>query len=393
MLSSSSSRVLSTGLAMFSMFFGAGNVVFPLVVGQTAGDQTAYAILGLLLTAVGVPFLGLFAIILFQGNYQQFFSRSGKIPGFVLAAIIMLLIGPFGGLPRCIALSYSTLKLSCPFLSFAFFSLASCIVIFLFTFKKNHMLSLLGYWLTPLLLLSLALIVFMGLWNGDSSTTSLLTPSQSFLHGFMEGYNTMDLLASFFFSAMIYNTLKQEKTSHQEDERALFVITLKASCVGGGLLSLIYVGFSLVSAWNSASLTQVNQGELLGALTLKILGPYAGLVASATIALACLTTAIALAAVFAEFLQKVLFRNYLSYSQSLIITLVIGYAVSLLEFTGIVTLLAPFLQFAYPALIVLTLFNIVSRLKQLKNKRDNFEKSSTLQEVETEFLTEPMNAN
>lgn len=370
--STSFSRVLSTGLAMFSMFFGAGNVVFPLVIGQTAGDQTPYAIMGLLLTAVGVPFLGLIAILLFQGNYQQFFARSGKVPGFLLAAIIMLLIGPFGGLPRCIALSYSTIKLSWPLLSFGLFSFLSCVLIFFCTYQKSRMLSLLGYGLTPLLLVSLAVIVIVGLLTGDSSAPSSLTSTQSFWHGFMEGYNTMDLLASFFFSAIIYSTLKQEsKTSSPQEERKLFILSLKASCVGGALLALVYVGFSLVAAWHAESISMINQGELLGALTLKILGPYAGLVASATIALACFTTAIALAAVFAEFLQKMLFNNKITYLQSLLMTLIAGFAVSLLEFNGIVTLLAPLLQVAYPALIILTIFNIVSRLRALKAARED----------------------
>lgn len=364
---SSFSRIFSTGLAMFSMFFGAGNVVFPLVVGQTTGDQTLFALLGLLLTAVGVPFLGMIAILLFKGDYQQFFARSGKIPGFILAAAIMLLIGPFGGLPRCIALSYSTLKLSWPFLSFGLFSFCSCLIIFFFALKKSRMLTLLGYVLTPLLLLSLTVIVIVGLWTGESSTPSSFSAMQSFRHGFMEGYNTMDLLASFFFSAIIYNTLKQESTeSGHKGDRLLFQLSLKASCIGGFLLALVYAGFSFVAAWHASSLSATNQGELLGALTLKILGPYAGLIASATIALACLTTAIALAAVFAEFLQKVLFRNKLSYLQALTLTLIASFAVSLLEFTGIISLLAPLLQIIYPALILFTIFNIIVRLRGLK---------------------------
>lgn len=367
MLSTSSSKVLSTGLAMFSMFFGAGNVVFPLVVGQAAGDQTVFAMLGLLITAVGVPFLGLLAILLFQGNYQKFFARAGKVPGFVLAAAIMLLIGPFGGLPRCIALSYSTINVSWPVISFGAFSFLSCAVIFLCTCRKNRMLGLLGYFLTPLLLLSLAVVVIMGIWTGDASPASTMSASQSFWHGFMEGYNTMDLLASFFFSAIIYNTLKQDTTgASPEEERQLFKISLKASVIGGGLLSLIYVGFCLVASYHASALQITDQGELLGALTLKILGPYAGVVASATIALACLTTAIALAAVFAEFLQQSIFRNKISYIQALLMTLGVGFAVSLLEFTGIVSLLAPFLQIAYPALIVFTIYNIYSCLRTLK---------------------------
>ncbi|CUI16968.1 putative branched-chain amino acid transport system II carrier protein [Candidatus Protochlamydia naegleriophila] len=358
MFSVSHSRVLSTGLAMFSMFFGAGNVVFPLVIGQVARQETPYAIAGLLLTAVGVPFLGLLAIFLFQGSYQRFFARLGRIPGFLLSAAIMLLIGPFGGLPRCIALSHATLKLSIPSLSFGAFSVAACLLIFACTVKKNRILGLLGYFLTPLLLLSLFTIVVMGLSSTSTLEASTFSKSDAFVHGLIEGYNTMDLLASFFFSSIIFSGLKQDlATNDPKQEPYLFQIALKASCIGGLLLSLVYIGFSYVAAYHSASLSQHNQGELLGALTLNILGPYAGIVASMTIALACLTTAIALATVFAEFLQKTL-NNRISYVQALLLTLLTGYTVSTLEFTGIVSLLAPLLQVAYPALIAFTIANI-----------------------------------
>ncbi len=360
-------RIFSTGLAMFSMFFGAGNVVFPLVIGQMAGDQTPFAILGLLITAVGVPFLGLIAILLFQGNDQDFFAQLGKFPGFLVTAIIMLLIGPFGGLPRCVALSYSTLQLSWPLLSFGMFSFLSCFLIFFCSYRKHYMLNLLGYILTPFLLFTLGLTIIMGLWTAEHSAPSSLSSMQSFVYGFMEGYNTMDLLASFFFSAIIYNTLKQDTNiSNVQEERALFTLSLKASCVGGGLLALIYIGFGTVAAWHSASLAVNNQGEILGALTLKILGPYAGIVASATIALACLTTAIALAAVFAEFLQKILCCNKISYIQALTLTMIASFLISLLEFTGIVSLLAPLLQIVYPFLVMFTIFSIISRLKIMK---------------------------
>ncbi len=352
---------------MFSMFFGAGNVVFPLIVGQTAGDQTFFALLGLILTAVGVPFLGLIAILLFQGNYQSFFGKLGKWPGFLTTTFIMLLIGPFGGLPRCIALSFSTLKQSWSSIEFSLFSFISCLLIFFFAYKKTRMLHLLGVFLTPFLLFNLGLIVAIGLSTADySANPTSLSASESFWHGFMEGYNTMDLLASFFFSAMIYNTLKLEIQDPTEKEhKQVLSISLKASCVGGALLACVYLGFCLVAAGHTQTLSTIDSGELLGVLTMKILGPYAGIIAAATISLACLTTAIALAAVFAEFLRKEVFRGKITYLQSLIATLCMGFAVSLLEFTAIVALLFPLLEILYPALIVFTLYNIVMRAKAL----------------------------
>src|SRR5688572_6620310 len=122
MQNSARSNTIATGLAMFSMFFGAGNVVFPLAIGQYAQDKNIFAIIGLLITAVGVPFLGLISMTLFDGDYRRFFARMGKIPGFLSALVIMGLIGPFGALPRCIALSYSTVSTYIPGVSLSLFS-------------------------------------------------------------------------------------------------------------------------------------------------------------------------------------------------------------------------------------------------------------------------------
>src|SRR5208337_1929588 len=106
-----SSNTLKTGLAMFAMFFGAGNVVYPLAVGHLAQDAHFFGILGLLITAVGVPFLWFIFLTLYGGDYDAFFCRFGKWPGFILALLILALIGPFGALPRTITLSFATTKM------------------------------------------------------------------------------------------------------------------------------------------------------------------------------------------------------------------------------------------------------------------------------------------
>ena len=117
---------LAIGLAMFSMFFGAGNIVFPLALGQYAGDQNFYGMLGLLLTAAFMPIAGVIAMILFDGNYRAFFGRLGRIPGFILALITISLLGPLGSTPRCIALSYTTLHNAFLDMSPSLFSGLSC---------------------------------------------------------------------------------------------------------------------------------------------------------------------------------------------------------------------------------------------------------------------------
>lgn len=139
----------ATGMAIFAMFFGAGNIIFPLALGQQTLEQTPFAILGLLLTAVLVPFSGLLAMFLYQGKIQPFFGRLGPKAGLALAFFIIALLGPLGSTPRCIALSFSTLNLAYPGIQSLLFNAVACICLFLMAYKKQHLLSILGYILTP----------------------------------------------------------------------------------------------------------------------------------------------------------------------------------------------------------------------------------------------------
>lgn len=136
----------------------------------------------------------------------------------------------------------------------------------------------------------------------------------------------------------------------------------QASIIGAALLSLIYVGFSFVSAFNSEQLAAISKDQVLGQIALVVLGPYAGIVACVAVALACLTTAIALACVFAEFLHYDVTFGKIGYIPSLLITLIISFFVSTLNFNQIIALLAPVLEILYPALIVLCIMNILHKL-------------------------------
>jgi LIVCS family branched-chain amino acid:cation transporter len=356
---------LAIGLAMFSMFFGAGNVIFPLAVGQYAGDKNFFAMSGLIITAAIMPIAGVIAMILFDGNYRQFFGRLGKTPGFILALITISLLGPLGSTPRCIALSYTTLKTSFPGLSSVLFSAISCGIIFLFTVRKNQILNLLGWVLTPLLLTSLITIIVIGLTSTHEMQISDQSNANMFMHGLKEGYNTMDLLAAFFFSSTILNILRMPKRE-ESTSRNYINIALQASVVGAFLLTAIYVGFSYLAAFHGNELLINGKDELLGAIAMKIAGANAGILVCITIALACLTTAIALISAFTDFIQKEVFKDKVSYEMTLVGSLLLTFFVSTFEFTGISAFLGPILQITYPGLIVLTFLNIAYRLKDFK---------------------------
>jgi len=348
---------------MFSMFFGAGNVVFPMLLGQYAKDKNIYAVMGLLITAIAVPFMGLIAIILYEGDYRKFFGRIGRVPGFVVEAAIIGLIGPFGALPRCIALSYSTLSLYFPALSLPLFSFLSCCLIFLLTVRQNRIVEILGYVLTPLLIGSLAIIIIMGLFLSPSAPHNSDSGLVVFLEGLRQGYQTMDLLGAFFFSSVILGYLRQDsRIKRESDYRKLTWRAFKATMIGASLLASTYIGFSYVTAFNSDALALVAKDEIPGKLAQLILGPYAGLVVCMAVSLACLTTAMALAAVSGEFLHKDIAQNKISYSASLLVTLGISFFVSTLHFTGIIKILGPILEVCYPALILLSFLNILYKL-------------------------------
>jgi len=355
-------HIFTTGLAMFSMFFGAGNVVFPLIVGQMAGDMAWAAIMGLLITAVGVPFIGLLAMVLYEGDYRAFFSRIGRVPGFLITLFIMILIGPFGAIPRCIALSFSTLKMYDPSLSSVFFSLLSCVVIFLATYRKNRMVDVLGAVLSPVLVISLAVIIIKGLLTHPAAAPSAEGALSMFRFGVIEGYNTMDLLGTFFFSGMIITSLRAVGGVQSASSFLLARYALQAAVIGVTLLGLVYAGFALVASYYSSTLEAVAPEVLLGTIAHTVLGRAGGIFVSLAVVLACLTTALALVAVFADFLRTQVCANYINYKACLAITLAITFVFANLKFSEIVAMLIPVLMVMYPALLMLTIVNILHKI-------------------------------
>ncbi|MBD3273503.1 branched-chain amino acid transporter [Candidatus Dependentiae bacterium] len=359
--------ILSTGLAMFSMFFGAGNVVFPLDLGRVAGSLNLYAILGLLLTAVLVPFTGLLTMFLFAGDYEKFFQRIGKIPGFFIIAFLMALIGPFMAMPRCITLSFSTMQMYFPGMSLFYFSLGAVAFIYFLTVNRKRILDLLGYILSPLLLTSLTFLIIKGLLFHPKPKVTDFSRIDIFLHGLREGYYTMDLLGAFFFSVVILLGLqralgKDFKKEDVKSRKSFFKITLISSGIGAFLLGIVYTGFSYVSSFYSSSLNIAQKDTVLSVLASTILGPIGGVIANLAVTLACLTTAMTLAAVFSEFIQNELFKNKLNYRSCLLVTLILTFAMSNLGFMGIIKMSEPILLIGYPVLIVLTFLNLAKKL-------------------------------
>ncbi len=192
------------------MFFGAGNVLFPFMLGEFAGASVTSAILGFLFAGVAVPFLGLFAIAIYGGDWRTFFGRIGDKPGLWLFTFLILILGPLGSIPRLITVSYGTMEPYLMGMSLPLFSLLACVASFLFAIRKSQVIKILGAILTPILLISLGIIVIGGLWSPPPLPADGPSALRSFGEGMHWGYSLMDMLAAFLFGALVLNDFKSD---------------------------------------------------------------------------------------------------------------------------------------------------------------------------------------
>jgi branched-chain amino acid:cation transporter, LIVCS family len=352
---------LIAGFAMFSMFFGSGNLVFPLLVGKESLDQYPMAILGFAITAVLVPFLGLLGMILFDGNYRAYFDKMGRIPALLLIAVILMLIGPFGVVPRCITVAYGGINLLIPSLSFALFSFVFCAIIVACIWTKSRIVDIIGLFLTPFKLGGIVILILFGLWFGDSTLPSTLPASHAFSNALFKGYQTMDLMAAFFFSSTIVYYLRNH-LAPGESTNTLIKMSIGASGIGALLLTLVYIGFIGLGAEYAPYLQDSQPEHLLVAIGGHALGYFAKPIIAIILAVGCLATAVILSTLFVEFLETDIARERLQRSHSIFITMAITFVISLLGFSNLMVILGGILDVAYPALIALAIMNIVSRL-------------------------------
>lgn len=359
------SGTVVAGMALFSMFFGAGDLIWPLILGGESGDQNFFSMLGLLVTGVSLPLLGVIAMMLFEGNHREFFGRLGVKTSFVVILVLQLILGPLGSIPRLMTLSFATLK---PYLfegvDLAIFSVAASLLVLVFTLKPQRLVGLLGSVLTPLLLLTLCAIVGIGLFNAPDAKKSLLTSSEAFSQGLNVGYNTLDLIASFMFAPLVLSHFTGGSAIRSPGERgAIFIKMVKASFVAAGLLCAMYVGLTYVSSFYTPHLDpSIRPEEKLSAIARLLLGPSGAVVACIAVALVCLTTAIPLVAIFADYLKTEIFNDKVQRVPMLLVTLMLSVGISNLGFMGIATMLSPVLQILCPGLIVLSIFNTLHKL-------------------------------
>ncbi|NGX62638.1 MAG: Branched-chain amino acid transport system 2 carrier protein [Candidatus Anoxychlamydiales bacterium] len=349
------------GLALFAMFFGSGNLIYPLFVGANSTNTWVGSALGFLTAAVLLPFLGVIAMVLFKGDYQSFFKILGKKLGFLFSMLLLTIWIPLGSAPRCIALAYSSISTYVNIGPIWVFALIYSLVVFFVIKRKMGFLDILGKIITPLLIGSILIIFFVGI-KTDMNLVSTKSDF-SFFKSLKEGYNTMDLIASFFFSASVIHILYKKTKSMPSSIKMI----IKSSVLGISLLAFTYVILIFISAKFAPYLLEVKKEQLLAFLARIILGSKYSIISLIAIVLACFSTSVALVVAYSDFLQNQVFKNNKDINVSILFSIFISYVMSLFGLSGITFITAPVLKICYPILLGLIFVNIIKIIVQEKS--------------------------
>lgn len=364
---------LSVASLLFGLFFGAGNLIFPIHLGQQAGNQVYPAILGFILTGVGLPLLGVIAIgISKQKGILEVARRIHPIYGTFFTVLLYLVIGPFFALPRLASTSFEIAFV--PFLhgkNETLFLLIFSTLFFLFAYlgAKNpaKLLEYVGKVLNPIFLGLLFVIIALALTRPlgaiDASTATGLYEKQAFVTGLKEGYNTLDALASLAFGIIVVSTLKGLGVTKPKE---IATGTIKSGLLSVLIMAVIYLSLGVMGAMSLGKFPlSENGGIALAQIAHHYLGNFGSVLLAFIVIIACFKTAIGLITAFSETLAEI--YPAISYEKWIIISALLPAIFANIGLTNIIKGSTPVLMFVYP--LAVTLIFLVFSGPLFKEKR------------------------
>lgn len=352
--------VLTAGFAMFSMFFGSGNLVFPLTAGVKTQNVFLYTLIGWILTAVIVPFIGVMGFFRSEGNREKYYSNLGKSGAFAINFLIFMLVGPFGVVPRCILVSFGGFNLMNPTLPLWIFSGIFSVVLLALCWERNRLVEIIGVFLTPFKLGGIAFLIVVGLWVAPPMQLISMTTKECIGYGLEIGYQTMDLMGAPLIAISVYEFLKK-KSKVGSSRKELFKMGALSSILGGGILCAVYYGFMALGAHYASDLVGLGQEQYLAAIAQKTLGSYSLPIVSVTLAVSCMATATLLTTMWTDFLYNDILKKQISRHTCLTASICMAFSMSLLGFSKIMNFLASILEWLYPLMIIYALYKLVDK--------------------------------
>ncbi len=351
------------GFALFSMFFGAGNLIFPGFLGNSLGSDFLLGTVGFVVTGVGLPLLAIVACSKGDGTFESIGNRIDRKFILIFTTVLFLAIGPLMAVPRTAA---TTFELSVnPFLpnvpAIVAITVYFAINLF-FVLKKSAIVDTIGKFLTPALLILLVVLIVKGIVSpiGEIVNTNASAVLSTSL---IEGYQTMDALGALLFASIVTTSLKDKGYKGKEMPNMIF----KSSLVAAIGLAFVYGGLMYIGAQTSGLVSQeIGKTGLLLLISESVLGKVGPAIIGLAMGLACLSTSIGLVSVGASFFEKIS-KGKLSYNLNAIVITIISLAVATLGVDKIVALSGPVLNLLYPVSITIIVTTLMS--KYLKNMK------------------------
>ena len=363
-------KILVAG-TLFGMFFGAGNLIFPVHLGQLAGRNVIPAIIGFIVTAVGIPIFGVAAIgITHSDGLQTLSSKVGKGYGIFFTCLLYLTIGPLFAIPRCATVSFTTgvapmlLDPSKEWLALLIFSAIFFAFVLFFSLRPGKITVWIGKIINPIFLIFLAILVIAALIHPGASISSVapteayVTKTSAFFASFIEGYGTMDAIAGLAFGSVVIDVIRRMGV---EQDDAVAADVLGSGALTGLLMALIYV-LTILMGTQSRGLFEISENG--GIALTQIAGHYFGsvgqIILAITITFACLKTSIGLVTSCSETFVKMT-HGKISYKAWAILFTFFSFAVSNVGLSAIIEYSIPVLMLIYPPAIALIVLAFIGK--------------------------------
>lgn len=347
--------ILVTGFALFSMFFGAGNLILPPFLGFNAGSDWFWVTIGFAITAVVIPIFGIVAHAKLQGTMYDFAKKVS--PSFsIIYCILVYAICVILPSPRTASVTHE--MAIAPFFESSSLITSSIyfILVFIFVMNRSKVLDLLGKYLTPVIIVILLAIIGIAVFLPASpmQSSQFKTP---LIDGLIEGYQTFDALAAMVVGAVLIISINLNSSRSISEKRQLI---FKSGLVAGAGLFIIYTGLILIGSLHNFEFpSTVTRPELLLGLGNKTLGSAGAGLLSILIALACFTTAVGIITGTADYFKGLFNNSKIAYTLTAIIGSILGIVMGQFDVGFIIDIAIPALMFIYPITIILILLNVI----------------------------------
>lgn len=360
------SQTLLIGSLLFGLYFGAGNLIFPIELGQNSGYNLYKVVLGFIISGVGLPLLGVVASAISKNDslFEMGKTVSDKF-AYIFTTALYLTIGPFFAIPRTSTVAFevgiaSNISEKNTKLFLLIFSLVFFITVLAFALKPGKVMDNIGKILTPTFLILLSVLVILAIVK-PMGPLGQIKPRQKYQNnplfvGILDGYNTMDALASLAFAIIIISSIRKLGV---KDSNQIAKETLKSGIICLFAMSTVYVSLAFMSS-SSVKIMKLgnNGGIILSNISFYYLGNFGKILLAAIVIIACLKTAIGLIIACSEiFIQ--MYPNSLSYKTYAIIFTLISFLIANLGLQNIITLSIPVLMYLYPLAIVLIFLSLL----------------------------------